>query len=680
MTRLLPMGARDGLRRALVVCSAMAFGVGVAIAADLSPTVKITTPQPGEAIGGQHVLVTVEYYSNSGAPIDVVELWVDQRNAHRHTLVQPLLRGRVRYEWDSTQYKAGTHTLEARARDTKGYEGTALVTVSNAGTAVPAEGLAPYINIFQPADGATITGTTKVEVDVHPGQARFVYIMLDGKMLCATTNSPYVLNVDTNQLEAGPHTIYAVAKTDQGEVQSEVITVNVGGAASYVGPDLPTPSLIATHDSLGPELALPRLPLASADEDEMGGGLIGGGLMLAAVNAPRVISTPTAMTRSAALTVEAPTVAAPAPAPATRISIAAGEPTPVSRPTISGVVPRVTAPTTEAAPVAAALGGSEHGSPVAAPMAVDVPKAVAPDTNMAPVSVPTRVPEPRPRTAERVPAAMAPAAAGPARPAAVAANAAATAPTAVATPSQPVTVRAPRMPSDTPSYRISRTTGAVGADPVAAPAARSVASAMAGPAADAPTARAKVAEAARLVGANRALVRIHVVRAAESLQSVSARYGVSVRRIAGANNLEPDAKLTAGERLTIPPQTTILFDDVPIAFDVEPMIMGGVAVAPIRHMLEAMGGTVYWLPKDQKVQGVVGDKHLEVQVGSREAKVNEEKILLDIAAFMKRDRVLVPVRFVGEALDVTVRYDPVTENVHIVTRDAKSPSLDADAA
>jgi len=187
--------------------------------------------------------------------------------------------------------------------------------------------------------------------------------------------------------------------------------------------------------------------------------------------------------------------------------------------------------------------------------------------------------------------------------------------------------------------------------------------------AEAPSAApvARVAHAAQASGVHKPMIRIHVVRAGENLQAVSRRYGVSASRIAQANNIPIEGALDSGSRLLIPPQTTILFDDVPIAFDVEPQIINGIAVAPIRHMLEAAGGTVYWIGDKGLVRAEVGDRNIEVRVGSREARVNEEVVLLDLAATMKRDRVIVPVRFVGKALDVSVRYDPATENVHIVS-------------
>lgn len=689
-------GATYGFRCTLVACLAALCGLGAAYANDLDPTVKIITPEAGGVVGGQEVLVTVEYFSNSGSPIDVVELWVDHRNAHRHPLDQPRLRGRVRYYWDSTQFPPGTHSLEARARDEKGYEGTAVVTVSNVTRGVPIEGVAPYISIFKPSDGARISGRTEVEIDVHPGEARFVYVMLDGKMLAATTESPYILTVDADTLAAGPHTIYAVAKTDQGEIQSGIVTVNVDSASTYVGPELPTPSLAPQTRSVGPELALPSVPEFTVDADEMTGGLVGGGLMLASVDVPRIVSTPTAVatvsTPAPTLVVPAPVAAplrsvAPAPVPSP-IVVSATRPTPVARPVQPGTAPRVVAPAMpdEIAPISARTP-SGHGAPSGLPSETVVPKASAPSTDVEAVSVRTVVPTARPMAATRRPTEMTPIAAGPARPMAAAANVAApkvavaaapvVEPTATVEPIARV-ARATRPQAGSPSYaRSGADLTAASLEPVASAAARS---AVVGTAPGASTPRAKIAQAASVVGANSAVVRVHVVRAAETLQSVSARYGVSVRRIARANDLDADARISAGSRLNIPPQTTILFDDVPVAFDVEPEIINGVAVAPIRQLLETAGGTVYWMADSQEVRGVVGDTDISVRVGSREAIVDEETVLLDLAAFMKRDRVLVPVRFVGDVLDVTVAYDPETEDVHIVTRDPKPASLDADAA
>jgi len=643
-------------RRAMAIAAVAAVcGITMAVAVavdDQNPQVKIVSPRPGEVVSGNRIIVTVEYFSRSGAPIQFVELWVDGKRQARDKLGTPRTSGRVQYAWNGSAFSPGMHGLEALAEDTKGYQGTAVVSVTLAAAGQTLEGISPFITVRGPRNGEKVSGRLTISVDVQPGKAEFVYLMQrdpagkQDRVLAATTQAPYEFNLPA--LPEGTQQVYAVAKTGGGEIQSEVLSFEVvgRGGGTYTPQELPAPNLTPTAVASGPELALPELPLPPRDAQEVGGGLVGGTLVLASAGAVRVISTPRPMAPVAPLEPQPVAVVQPAPVivqPAPALAPALPEPSLAAR----------AVPAPALAPVASTIA--------AAPKVVAQPEAIRPKA--------------------MPPAAAAPVVAGPASPmGAVAAVArvdlpkVTPAPMPVEPPSQVPPVAA--APSDgTPGY-VRSAAPVVGpmriaAAPEAAAVATVASSRPLAPSVDAgapPAAPvARMAQAAQTSGVHKPLIRIHVVRAGETLQAVSRRYGVSASRIAQANNLPVEGALDSGSRLLVPPQTTILFDDVPIAFDVEPQIINGIAVAPIRHMLEAAGGTVYWIGDKGLVRAEVGDRNIEVQVGSREARVDEEVVLLDLAATMKRDRVIVPVRFVGKALDVSVRYDPATENVHIVS-------------
>jgi len=662
-----------GKRVSLVILVALAAGIATAAGVDgRAPTVTIVSPVEGEIVSGERVLVTIDYFSNSGALVEFVELWIDERRQSRDKLATPRLRGRVKYEWESNRFVAGMHSLEARAMDRLGYEGTALVSISTARAGERLEGISPYIRLASPQDGERISGRTRIEVDIHPQTARFVCVYRKGvepteqdRLLCATTEAPYVFTIDADDLSEGTHQIYAVAKTEGGEIQSQVVSLEVvsRGGGSYVGPELPDPDTTPVRPGVEPELAIPELPLPSADDVAMtGGGLVSEGIVLARAGASRITSIP----------------GAPPPA----LSVA-----PMARPPVEGPIPapRVTVQTPPTQPAPVGAGGTHISIPThrpAAPAPVAAgPKPVAPRA-VDPGTAKTTAP-PAPRRLAAAP----PVTADVARPVAAVAALAVVKATVPAPPVVVPSPEAPRAATGGPSYvrqptrvaKAMRTMPAPPAERTVAPPSEmapvmSAAASITPPAASGhvseplATPVARVANAAKLAGFHRALVRIHVVRPGESLSAVARRYGVSARRIRAANNLdEQDDKLKAGSRLAVPPQTTVLFDDVPIAFDVAPEIINGISVAPIRHMLETAGGTVYWIGKEQLVRARIDGKTVEIHVGSREARVDEERVLLDIAAFMKQDRVLVPVRFVGSVLDVTVSYNPATEDVHIVS-------------
>jgi len=182
--------------------------------------------------------------------------------------------------------------------------------------------------------------------------------------------------------------------------------------------------------------------------------------------------------------------------------------------------------------------------------------------------------------------------------------------------------------------------------------------------------------ALRTLRPNKHISFVHVVRQGDTLAGLATRYGVTASRIARTNGIALQDELTAGQRLVIPPVVSIIFDGTEVPFDVAPQFVKGHLVAPIRHMFEHVGATVYWRPRSKQVEVVVADKTVTVQVGSAKATVDERVVLLDVAAFLRDDRVMVPVRFVGEVLDVTMRYDKETGNIVIVSNDKTSaPAL-----
>lgn len=643
-------------RRGMAIALAgMVCGLTMAVAVatdDQTPQVKIVSPKPGETVSGNRIIVTVEYFSRSGAPIQFVELWVDGERQARDKLGTPRTSGRVQYAWNGSAFTPGMHGLEALAEDTKGYQGTAVVSVTLAAAGQTLEGISPFITVRGPRNGERVSGKITIAVDVQPGKAEFVYLMQrdpagkQDRVLAATTQAPYEFHL--SNLAEGTQQVYAVAKTGVGEIQSELLSFEVvsRGGGTYTPQELPAPNLTPTAVASGPELALPELPLPPREAQEIGGGLVGRTLVLASAGAVRVISTPRPMVLAAKpepqpVAVIAPTT--PVAQPSAPVAPALPEPSMAARAVPGPALAPVSATVVSAPKVVAR---PEAAKPQATPPAAAAPVVVGPVAPMGAVAAVAKVDLPKVTPA---PAPVEPPSQVPPAPAATTEGTPGYVRSAAPTPG-PMRIATVPEPSPVATLASSR------------PLAPSVD-------AEAPSAApvARVAHAAQASGVHKPMIRIHVVRAGENLQAVSRRYGVSASRIAQANNIPIEGALDSGSRLLIPPQTTILFDDVPIAFDVEPQIINGIAVAPIRHMLEAAGGTVYWIGDKGLVRAEVGDRNIEVRVGSREARVNEEVVLLDLAATMKRDRVIVPVRFVGKALDVSVRYDPATENVHIVS-------------
>jgi len=109
-----------------------------------------------------------------------------------------------------------------------------------------------------------------------------------------------------------------------------------------------------------------------------------------------------------------------------------------------------------------------------------------------------------------------------------------------------------------------------------------------------------------------------------------------------------------GERLNFP--------------DEQPFIdSNGRTQVPARFIAEKLGANVTWNGKEQKAVFEKGSKKLVLYVGKAEYELNGEKKKMDTAALLISGRTFVPARYVAEAFDAVVSWDPDIRTVYINT-------------
>lgn len=112
----------------------------------------------------------------------------------------------------------------------------------------------------------------------------------------------------------------------------------------------------------------------------------------------------------------------------------------------------------------------------------------------------------------------------------------------------------------------------------------------------------------------------------------------------------------------------VAFDGSAINFDVEPRVEAGVPLAPFRQIFEHTGGQVMWVPGTKTVRALNADREVVIKVGAPAATVNGESISMERTSYIDRGRTIVPLSFVGKALDVDVDYDPSTGKLIITSK------------
>ena len=129
-----------------------------------------------------------------------------------------------------------------------------------------------------------------------------------------------------------------------------------------------------------------------------------------------------------------------------------------------------------------------------------------------------------------------------------------------------------------------------------------------------------------------------------------------------ANN---DAKNTIV--FTIDKKEAVVFGETKIN-DVAPIIRYERTMLPARFVAENLGAEVLWDDVNKAVTVKKADKELLIYIGSDEAYVDGEKVVLDSAAFIENDRTYTPLRFIAENLGADVIWNKNTREVTIIRK------------
>ncbi|MGO4890665.1 stalk domain-containing protein [Anaerobacillus sp. MEB173] len=101
-------------------------------------------------------------------------------------------------------------------------------------------------------------------------------------------------------------------------------------------------------------------------------------------------------------------------------------------------------------------------------------------------------------------------------------------------------------------------------------------------------------------------------------------------------------------------------------FDVPPVIKSGRTLIPIRAVSEALNAEVDWNAEEQKVTIKRDGVTIELFLGENIAYIDGKEMILDVPAGLHNSRTVVPLRFISEALNSFVDWEPESGSVIIV--------------
>jgi hypothetical protein len=105
-------------------------------------------------------------------------------------------------------------------------------------------------------------------------------------------------------------------------------------------------------------------------------------------------------------------------------------------------------------------------------------------------------------------------------------------------------------------------------------------------------------------------------------------------------------------------------------FDQPAVLMNYRTMVPVRGVFEELGATLSWNNTTKTAVIKKDDTVVSLTVGKNTATVNGETKTLDAPATIINSRTLIPLRFVGEAIGATIKWDSSTRTAYISTSDS----------
>jgi sugar lactone lactonase YvrE len=111
------------------------------------------------------------------------------------------------------------------------------------------------------------------------------------------------------------------------------------------------------------------------------------------------------------------------------------------------------------------------------------------------------------------------------------------------------------------------------------------------------------------------------------------------------------------ENLELNSELQVILDDQLLTFDVQPKIVNGRTMLPMRQISHVLGYDLTWDPASQVVTFTDQDKTIRLETGNPQV-TGDAQIEMDVAPFIESGRTMVPLRFIAEAFSLQVDWLP----------------------
>ncbi|KRE41163.1 copper amine oxidase N-terminal domain-containing protein [Paenibacillus sp. Soil522] len=109
-----------------------------------------------------------------------------------------------------------------------------------------------------------------------------------------------------------------------------------------------------------------------------------------------------------------------------------------------------------------------------------------------------------------------------------------------------------------------------------------------------------------------------------------------------------------------------------LGFEVSPVVESGRTLIPFRAISESLNAVVTYDNVSKTVTVTRDGVEVKLTLGSKTATINGKSVTLDVAGKVKSNRVLVPLRFLSEALNTNVTWDTETSSAIIIDKNTEA--------
>ncbi|MDO8686140.1 MAG: N-acetylmuramoyl-L-alanine amidase family protein [Clostridiales bacterium] len=153
-------------------------------------------------------------------------------------------------------------------------------------------------------------------------------------------------------------------------------------------------------------------------------------------------------------------------------------------------------------------------------------------------------------------------------------------------------------------------------------------------------------------------------------------FAFSISVVGAAATSTSTSQTSTTNNVSKSPTPILLINGTKLQSDVPPVIINSRTLVPARAVFEKLGAVVTWDSKKRKVLVELGEKSVLLTIDDDIAFVNDQEVKLDVPAKIINGRTMIPLRFVGEQLNLAVGWNGITRTVTIDKVDkSKLPSI-----